>query len=189
MRPHNAISPEAPVIQALARGVCPICTLMRVFQNTVIEAPHRFPAGSVCNFQAWTLAGSSPAVEAVPIFISMLEDLAVGGSEVHPCDWCEVLREHENEKLIEFSREMKRDNFRNWVRQYGTVCLFHGRKLISILPDAEAEIVRRLLASNQEELTRQLEAFDLKVRRGEKGGGGVLGHIAEFLVSQRGITR
>jgi hypothetical protein len=38
-------------------------------------------------------------------------------------------------------------------------------------------------------LERQLAAFDVKVRRGEKGGGGVLGHIAEFLVSQRGITR
>jgi hypothetical protein len=189
MKPQNAITPEAPVIQALARGVCPICTLMRVFQNTVVEAPHRFPADSVCNFHAWALAGSSPAVEAVPIFRSMLEDLAAGGAEVHPCDWCAVVREHENEKLMEFSREMKRDNFRSWVTQYGTVCLFHGQKLINILPEAEAEIVRRLLASNREELKRQLEAFDLRVQRGEKGGGGVLGHIAEFLVSQRGITR
>jgi hypothetical protein len=38
-------------------------------------------------------------------------------------------------------------------------------------------------------MKRQLEAFDLRAQRGEKGGGGVLGHIAEFLVSQRGITR
>ena len=119
----------------------------------------------------------------------MLEDLAGASPEVHCCDWCAVLREHENEKLAEFSREMKRDNFRSWVTQYGTVCLFHGQKLINILPEAEAEIVRRLLASNQQELKRQLEAFDLRVRRGEKGGGGVLGHIAEFLLSQRGITR
>lgn len=181
------------MIQALVRGVCPICTLMRVFQNTVIEAPHRFPAASVCNFHAWALAGSSPAVEAVPILRSMLEDSPVrptsGPIDLHPCDWCVALREHEDEKLAEFARELKRDNFRSWIIQYGTVCLFHGRKLIKILPQAEAEVVRQILASNLEELERQLSEFDVRVRKGEKGGGGVLGHIAEFLVSQRGITR
>ena len=193
MKPQADLSPEAPVIQALARGVCPICTLLRVFQNTVIEAPHRFPATSVCNFHAWALAGSSPAVEAVPIFRSMLGDSAVKSAtspvELHTCDWCVALREHEDEKLSEFAREMKRENFRSWIAQYGTVCLFHGRKLIKILPEAEAEVVRQILANNQEELEKQLSEFDVRVRKGEKGGGGVLGHIAEFLVSQRGITR
>ena len=193
MKPQADLSPEAPVIQALARGVCPICTLMRVFQNTVIEAPHRFPATSVCNFHAWALAGSSPAVEAVPIFRSMLGDSAVKSAtspvELHPCDWCVALREHEDEKLSEFAREMKRENFRSWIAQYGTVCLFHGRKLIKILPEAEAEVVRQILANNQEELEKQLSELDVRVRKGGKGGGGVLGHIAEFVVSQRGLTR
>ncbi len=50
-------------------------------------------------------------------------------------------------------------------------------------------IGRRIFASNQEELARQLGEFDVKVRRGEKGGAGVLGRIAELVVSQRGITR
>lgn len=58
------------------------------------------------------------------------------------------------------------------------LCIFHGEKLISLLSEAEAEIVRSLLASNQEELRRRLEAFDVRVRKSEKGGGGVLGHIA-----------
>ncbi len=149
MRPQTTLSPEAPVIQALARGVCPICALMRVFQNTVIEAPHRFPAESLCNFHAWSLAGASPAVEAVPILRSMLENSSVepisGPIELHPCDWCVALREHEDEKLAEFAREMKRDNFRSWVTQYGTVCLFHGRRLMKVLSEPEAEVIRQFL--------------------------------------------
>jgi hypothetical protein len=193
MKPQTAISPEAPILQALARGVCPICTLMRVVQNAMIGAPHLYPATTLCNFHAWSLAGSSPAVEAVPIFRSMLEGAAVtlasDPMELHPCNWCVALREHEDEKLAEFTREMKGDNFRTWVSQYGTVCRFHGRRLLKVLPEPEAEIIRHILASNREELERQLAAFDARVRRGEKGGGGVLGHIAEFLVSQRGITR
>ena len=193
MRPQNAVSPEAPIVQALARGVCPICTLMRAFQNSMVEGPHRYPAAGLCNFHAWSLAGSSPAIEAVPIFRAMLQASETGlGTwpiEMHSCDWCAALREHEDEKLAEFTREMKHDNFRSWVSQYGTVCIFHGRQLINVLPEPEAEVIRQILASNQEELERQLAEFEVKVRRGEKGGGGVLGHIAEFLVSQRGITR
>ena len=193
MRPQTALTPEAPLIQALARGVCPICTLLRAFQNAMLEAPHRYPAASLCNFHAWSLAGGSPAVEAVRIFRSMLEQSPVrqnsGVIELYPCDWCVTLRAHEDEKLAEFTREMKRDTFRNWVTEYGTVCLFHGRKLIKVLPEPEAEVIRRILASNQQDLERQLAEFDVKVRRGEKGGGGVLGHIAEFVVSQRGVTR
>ena len=193
MRPQTALTPEAPVIQALARSVCPICTLLRAFQNAMLEAPLRYPAANLCNFHAWSLAGASPAVEAVRIFRSMLEHSPVretsGVIDLYPCDWCITLRKQEDEKLAEFSREMKRDAFRSWVTEYGTVCLFHGRKLMKVLPEPEAEVIRRVLASNQEDLERQLAEFDVKVRRGEKGGGGVLGHIAEFVVSQRGVTR
>jgi hypothetical protein len=193
MRPQTALTPEAPLIQALARGVCPICTLLRAFQNVMLEAPHRYPAASLCNFHAWSLAGASPAVEAVRIFRSMLEQslvqLTFNGAELYPCDWCVVLRGQEDEKLVEFDREMKRDKFRSWVTEYGTVCLFHGRKLITILPEPEAKIIQQILTRNQENLGMQLAEFDVKVRRGERGGGGVLGHIAEFVVSQRGITR
>ena len=193
MRPQTALTPEAPLIQALARGVCPICTLLRAFQNGMFEAPHRYPATSLCNFHAWSLAGASPAVEAVRIFRSMLEQSPVrqtsGAIDLYPCDWCIALREQENEKLSEFSREMKRDTFRSWITEYGTVCRFHGRTLMKALPEPEAEVIRQILASNKEKLERQLAEFDVKVRRGEKGGGGILGHIAEFVVSQRGVTR
>ena len=70
--------------------------------------------------------------------------------------------------MSEFPREMKRGNFRSWIAQYGIVCLFHGRKLIKILPEAEAGVVQRILASNQEELERQLSESDVRVRKGEK---------------------
>ena len=187
------LSPDASIVQALARGVCPICTLIRAFQNAMVETPHCYPASTLCNFHAWSLAHASPAVEAVPILRSMLEHFpsrpASDPMELHPCDWCMTIREHEEEKLAEYSRELKRDNFRNWVTQYGTVCLFHGRRLINALPPSEAEMISRMLATSQDELEKQLAAFEVRVRRGEAGGGGILGHITEFLVSQRGLTR
>ena len=178
------------MVQALARGVCPICTLTRVFQNAMVDAPHRYPAAKLCNFHAWSLAHASPAAEAVPILRAMLtsaETLASG--PLHTCDWCETLRQFEDDKMAEYSRQLKHENFRSWVTEYGTVCLFHGQRLLSTLPTSEAEMIRRILASNKQELEAQLQEFDVKVRRGERGGGGVLGHVAEFLVAQRGVTR
>ena len=187
------VAPHSPVTQALARGICPICTLARSLQNAMVESPHRYPAAKLCNFHAWSLAHAAPAIEAVAILGAMVEHLPAGpdcdAMEVHRCDWCMALREHEDEKLAEYARELKRENFRNWVTRYGTVCLFHGRRMLDVFPSPEAAIIRRMLATNRDELQKQLAEFELRVRRGETGGGGVLGHIAEFLVSQRGLTR
>jgi hypothetical protein len=107
--------------------------------------------------------------------------------ELHPCDWCVALREHEDERLTELTRGMKRDNFHSWVTRYGTVCVFHGRRLMQVLPGPEAKVIWQILASNQEELEKQLAAFDVKVRRGKKGGG-VLGHHGVPGVSARHCT-
>lgn len=187
------VAPETPIVQALARGVCPICTLMRSLQNAMVENAHSYPATKLCNFHAWSLAHAAPARDAVAVLRAMLEEapvkLVCSPMELHPCDWCQTIRSHEEEKLKEYSRELERDNFRKWVTQYGTVCLFHGRRLINMLPPGEAELIRQMLGSNQDELEKQLAAFEVRVRRGEAGGGGVLGHITEFLVSQRGLTR
>ena len=57
------------------------------------------------------------------------------------------------------------------------------------VPQSDAELVRRIVSTNQHDLENQLTAFEARVRRGERGGGGVLGHITEYLVSQRGLTR
>lgn len=187
------VTPDAPVVQVLARGVCPICTLMRSLQNAMVENAHNYPAAKLCNFHAWSLAHASPARDAVTVLRAMLEEAPVrpptGATELHACDWCSTIRNHEQEKLLEYSCELKRENFRKWVTQYGTICLFHGRRLMDLLPAAEADLVRTILASNQDDLEKQLAAFEIRIRRGETGGGGVLGHVTEFLVSQRGLTR
>jgi hypothetical protein len=187
------VAPDTSIVQALARGVCPICTLMRSFQNAMVETPRCYPATNLCNFHLWSLAHASPAREALPVLRAMLEQSSSRPDsesiELHPCHWCVTIREHEDEKLAEYSRELKHERFRNWVTQFGTLCLFHGRRLMKVLPPEDAQAVRQMLASNQEELARQLTEFETRIKRGDTGGGGVLGHITEFPVSQRGLTR
>lgn len=187
------VAPDASVVQVLARGVCPICTLTRSLQNTMVENAHNYPAARLCNFHAWSLAHASPARDAVTVLRAMLEETSLepvtAVTGLHACDWCSTIRNHEQEKLVEYSHELKRENFRKWVTQYGTICLFHGRRLMGLLSTAEAELVRDILTSNQDDLEKQLSAFEIRIKRGETSGGGVLGHVTEFLVSQRGLTR
>ena len=154
MKTQALLTPDAPTVQALARGVCPICTRARAFQNAMVDAPHRHPAGRLCNFHAWSLAHASPAVEAIPILRIMLtsaDTLTSGPVQVHSCDWCHTLREFEDEKMAERPPAQAR-KFPAWVTQYGTVCLFHGQRLLSMLSAAEAELIQHILASNKEEL-------------------------------------
>lgn len=193
MRPQTALSPEAPIVQALAQGVCPISILLGAFQNAMINASHGYPANSLCNFHPWSLTGSSPAVEAVPILRSMLGAASVSSTPdataVQPCGWCEAFREHEEVRLAEFRCEMKRAMFADWMRQYGTICLLHAHRLFETLPETGGDAIRQIVANNQEGPERQSATSEVRVQAGEKGGGGVLGHVAEFLVYQRGVTR
>jgi len=192
MRPQT-LTPDSPLIQVLARGVCPICALMRAFQNSIIGSPVKQPARGLCNFHAWCLAAASPAWEAVPIFRAILQNAEASSHSgtVAPdsCDWCDALRQYESARFSEFVREMQRDGFADWVRQFGTICLHHADRLIATAPETLAALVKEVVARNKDELRKQLAEFDGKLHRGEGDGGGILGHIAEFLVSQRGVMR
>jgi len=193
MRPQTTVTPDSPLVKVLVRGACPICALMRAFQNSIIDSPVKQPASRLCNFHTWSLAASSPALEAVPIFRTILQNAEAGSTggivAADSCDWCDALRQYESERLSEFVREMQRDRFADWLRQFGTVCLHHADRLLATVPEAVVTLIKEVVAKNKDELQKQLAELDGKLHRGERDGGGILGHIAEFLVSQRGVMR
>ncbi len=179
------------VLLALAKGVCPICSLVRAFQNELIERLQPNWASMVCNYHAWAIAASAPATSVAEIFLAMLRDAS--GGEVWKdgidCDLCWSIREHEIARLREFAREMQRSKFAEWVEHYGTLCRFHGAMLRPMLPEEHAQIIAKVTQNNQQQLEELLESFAVRARSGGHTGGGVLGRAAEFLVAQRGLTR
>lgn len=90
------VAPDTSLVPALARGVCPVCPLIRSLQNAIVETPRRIPRQRcvilLCNFHAWSLARASPARDAVQILRAVLEQYSSGSDsesmEVHPCHWC-----------------------------------------------------------------------------------------------------
>jgi len=187
----SPLTTASTVLQALAKGVCPICTLVRAYQNELIEQMTPQGATRFCNFHAWAIAASAPATSAAYVFVAMLKDhremLKAGG--IQDCDLCTSVRAHEIERLKEFERDMQRERFADWIQNYGTVCRWHGEELQSMLPSSQAQAIKKLLAANERELQEALVIFARKARHGGHAGGGILGKAAEFLVAQRGITR
>lgn len=187
------LSSENTVQQALAKGTCPICALVRAYQNETIERFSASSVKSVCNYHAWAIAALSPAAGVINAFLHILEHpLAIDGDaqNVHvSCDVCRMLREHERARLEEFARAMRQSNFLAWVERFGTVCRVHGQELMAILSEREAAVIASVLARNADELRESLGAFLANLGEGNRGGGGVLGKVAEFLVAQRGLTR
>jgi uncharacterized protein YdhG (YjbR/CyaY superfamily) len=179
------------VPSALAKGVCPICSLVRAFQNELIERLEPNWASTVCNYHAWAIAASAPAASVAEIFLAMLRDASVGEvwKERIDCDLCWSIHEHEIAWLREFAREMQRAKFAEWVGQYGTLCRFHGATLRPMLSEEHAQIIAKVIENNRQQLEELLESFAAKARNGGHSGGGILGRAAEFLVAQRGLTR
>ena len=130
---------ENTVQQAAAKGTCPVCALVRAYQNEIIEQLGSSGAQSVCSYHAWLIASGSPAAAVVNVFLHMLEQplLVIRDTPwVHDsCNICRLLCEHEELRLREFAHELQNSDFRVWVERFGTVCRVHAQQLKSVLPE------------------------------------------------------
>lgn len=177
------------VSEAVARGTCPICTMLRHRQTRLIEVRGIPNAARLCNHHAWSLARSAPAAVASKVFLQSLyarqhDEMQ---SEIGKCDFCDVLRQEEAGQLNELVEKMKTPVFLEWMRRNGTLCLRHASKVAERVPNDARAAVAELLSRTLTELEQDLEEYSKVARRGAHAGGGVLGRAAEFLVCQRGI--
>jgi hypothetical protein len=177
------------VSEAVARGTCPVCTVLRHRQTQLIEEKGIPNAAHLCNHHAWSLARSAPAAVASEVFLQSLyarqhDEMR---SEVGKCDFCQTLREEEAGKLKELVEKLKTPVFLEWMRINGTLCLRHAGKVADRLPNEARAAIAELLSRTLTELEQDLEEYSKIARQGAHEGGGVLGRAAEFLVCQRGI--
>jgi hypothetical protein len=175
------------VSQALAKGVCPICGILKDFQWTVAEKIEPRPALHLCNFHAWALARSAPAENVTTVFIDMLQDPLAHKAEASECILCHRILEEEAARLRELAGQLERAMFVQWLKRHGSLCLEHARKLKEYVPLKHQRLLDEVVARNRDELRQELINFREQVRQGTHAGGGLLGRAAEFLVGQRGL--
>jgi hypothetical protein len=186
---------QASVSQALTKGTCPICGILKDFQWTLAAIVRPQAALRLCNFHTWSLARSrggslersTPGESVSSVFLEMLKGSPAGKVNSHDCALCNRVREEEVTRLHELALQFQRPIFVQWMKTQGSLCLDHSGKLKKFVPLRLRTVIDEVVERNRSELREELEAFHEQLKQGVHAGGGLLGRVAEFLVGQRGL--
>lgn len=188
MKAVKAIS-YAGIAHAVEKNRCPVCNALKDFESSLLESARARQAAHFCNYHGWLLARAAPADVAAGIFRNLLQ-LWKEARTVPPvqCEFCRNLREEEKAVLAELADQFSNSTVAELMEAHGTVCLAHGIELSTRLPVSSQNVLARIVARRYRDLDADLAAFAKITETGHHVGGGVLGHAAEFLFSQRGIS-
>ena len=183
------------VNQALAKGACPICAILKDYQWVLVTRAQATRDLQVCNFHCWSLARSrgsglsrsTPGEIVTGIFLNMLRGPVAGKVPAEECTLCRQIVEEEEVRLRELGKSFQSAMLSQWIQSQGTLCVPHARKLKEFVPLKCRKAVDEIVERNRRELLEELEHFGEHLKHGEHDGGGLLGRVAEFLVGQRGL--
>jgi hypothetical protein len=181
MRANKVISYRS-ILEVLYEPGCPFCRFMKDVQASALQNPGSAKIDRLCNFHTWGLAAMQRASAAAELFLSLLQKEA----RASPCSVCVLLREEEDRRIQEFIHCLNRRQVIDWLQTRAVLCSVHGEKLQRSAPPLLAATILKVLERYRKRLVENLE----KLRddpQPESPNWGLLGHAAEFLVSQRGL--
>ena len=170
--------------QYLDKGGCPVCARLKKCQSDLLAGDALADARGICNFHAWALAKSAPAVSAAGVFLSALRETA---RSENACSFCGRLSEMESQSIAALKQLLTQSKDKEWMNLYGRLCLAHALELEKLVGDQEKKAIREIVQRIREELDRELASLLRNSSAADSSGGGVLGRAAEFLASQRGL--
>lgn len=191
----EASIPATSVGQALTKGACPICGILKDFQWTLAAIVRPQTDLRLCNFHTWALARSrggslersTPGESVTSVFLDMLKGPLIGKVSSDECVLCHRVLEEEVTRLRELAQKFQGAMFVEWMKSQGSLCLDHARKLKEFVPLRFQTLIDEIVERNRAVLHTELEAFHEQLKQGVHAGGGLLGRVAEFLVGQRGL--
>ena len=183
------------VNQALAKGACPVCAILKGYQWVLATHSHAAPELQVCNFHCWSLvrsrgsglSRSTPGEVVTGIFLEILQRPLSGKVRSEECALCRQILEQEELRLRELAKQFQNAMLGQWIKTQGTLCVPHAGKLKGLVPLKHRRAIDEIVERNRRELVQELESFNEQLKHGIHEGGGLLGRVAEFLVGQRGL--
>jgi hypothetical protein len=182
------------VSQALTKGTCPICEILKDFQWTLSETTQPQANLRLCNFHVWALARSrgkisrsTPGEAVTGVFLALLKGPLVGKATTTECALCHKVLAEEVARLRELAQRFQSPIFVQWMTTQGSLCLDHAPKLREFVPLRLRPCIDQIVERNRTELESELQIFREQLKHGVHEGGGILGRVAEFLVGQRGL--
>lgn len=184
MKAHKIINYES-VLQVLGEPGCPFCRFMKNYQSLLLQEPSQKEVHHLCNFHTWGLAATQRAMSAARLFLTLLEK-PIDPSPAPPCDICVLLELEDDRRIREFISCLSHKLVLQWLRTRPTLCVAHGTKLRHGAPVSISASVSAIMDNNRKALAQELNHL-LDDYESADPAWGALGHVAEFLVSQRGL--
>jgi hypothetical protein len=184
MRANKIINYES-IVQVLDETGCPFCRFMKNYQAALLQDPAEKEIHHLCSFHTWGLAATQRAIFAAQILLHLLEKQAdVPGTST--CDICVLLEIEEERRIREFISCLNHKLVALWLRTQPVLCIPHGMKLRQGAPQITALAIESIIENCRVRLARELTQLRDEYQS-DRANWGVLGHAAEFLVSQRGL--
>jgi hypothetical protein len=158
---------------------------MKNFQAALLQEPSEKDIHHLCNFHAWGLAATQRAASAAQLFLNLLAKQADVPSP-SPCDICIILEIEEERRIREFNSCLNHKLVAQWLRSQSVLCIVHGTKLKHGVPPVIASNIGAIMERYRNQLVEGLTRLRDDYQP-DTAQWGLLGHAAEFLVSQRGL--
>lgn len=104
------------------------------------------------------------------------------------CDICERLKEHEQSACAELGLGVNQNVFARWLISDGAPCVPHARIVKRRAPLKLASLIDQADVQKKSEISRALRDLQAGSASQTRQHAGVLGRVAEFLLSQRGLS-
>lgn len=181
----NKIEPYRSILQVLDMPGCPICRFIKNYQSLLVQQKTTLVIHHLCNFHMWAVAATQRTLTVANLFQTLLSN--VDKFEIHSdCDVCIALRLEEELRIKEFVSQIDTLHIARWLRSNSAFCVMHAAELERLTSPKTAASITATMRVYRDQLGKQLS--NLRANDDpESAKWGVLGHVAEFLVSQRGL--
>jgi hypothetical protein len=184
----RAVQKYSSVLDVLDQPGCPICTFLRNEQSGLLQGGIETPPG-LCNFHAWGIAAVQDATSAARLFLASLDRLEGSSGESHgECSICSRLREQESAAIADLTASANRSTLDAWFRHSGGFCVAHSHNFRAKAPLRAISLLNQSDAAKKRELRNALISLATQSSADNADHRGILGRVAEYLVSQRGLS-
>lgn len=184
MRTNKILNYES-ILQVLGETGCPFCRFMKNFQSALLQDPREKDIHHLCNFHTWGLAATQRASSAAQLLLNLVAQEGDVRQSL-PCDICVLLEVEEDRRIGEFISCLNHKLVAQWLRSKAVLCLIHGMKLKQGAPLVSASTIGAIVERYRSRLIEDLTHLRDECQPDSEQWG-LLGHAAEFLVSQRGL--
>jgi hypothetical protein len=159
-------------------------SFMKNFQTCRMQETAQKQIQHLCNSHTWGIAASQRVVTAVQLFLDLLAKQPA--TQASMCDICVLLEAEKDRGTRQFLGCLQRKLVAQWLRSQALLCVIHGTRLKQGATPVLASAIDTIMERHRNQLIGTLNHIRDEYHPNDLQWG-VLGHAAEFLVSQRGL--